>query len=173
MVTSPKSARKREDIQAAYQDLGSHHARCRDVGLRLQDRQGGRGHDRRGRRSCFRRRPAGHNYDQVTEIIANQAAKSEGRITVKRHLAVVRVDGDESLARNLRRSVDDAKEVARRQLPGDTVVFDWARGSACALSPSPAPFSSSALSSPGAGSASLSALRLLGPRPPWPHSPNA
>ena len=76
-----------------------------------------------------------HNYDDVTDIIATRVEKTEGRISAKRLLPVVRAAGYEGSARNLRRAVADAKKKWRTEhhrgrrpgvwAPGDMLVFDW------------------------------------------------
>ena len=76
-----------------------------------------------------------HNYDPVTAIIAERVAKTEGRITAKRLLPVVRAAGYSGSARNLRRAVAEAKATWRIDhhrgrrpgvwAPGDMLVFDW------------------------------------------------
>ena len=76
-----------------------------------------------------------HNYGPVTDIITERVAKTEGRISAKRLLPVVRAAGYSGSARNLRRAVAEAK--ARWRIdhhrgrrpgvwaPGDMLVFAW------------------------------------------------
>ena len=87
------------------------------------------------------RRPAGaevvvaHNYDDVAAIIAERVERTDGRISAKRLLPVVRAAGYEGSARNLRRAVAEAKAKWRVDhhrgrrpgvwAPGDVLVFDW------------------------------------------------
>ncbi len=76
-----------------------------------------------------------HNYDDVTAIIAKRVERTEGRISAKRLLPVVRAAGYEGSARNLRRAVAEAKATWRIEqhrgrrpgvwVPGDMLVFDW------------------------------------------------
>ena len=76
-----------------------------------------------------------HNYDAVVAIIAERVAKTEGRISAKRLLPVVRAAGYTGSARNLRRAVAEAKAKWRIDhhrgrrpgvwAPGDMLVFDW------------------------------------------------
>lgn len=76
-----------------------------------------------------------HNYDCVAEIVAERVNKSNGRISAKRLLPVVRTAGYEGSARNLRRLVAKAKRDWRRAngrgrrpgvwTPGDMLVIDW------------------------------------------------
>ena len=76
-----------------------------------------------------------HNYDDVSAVIAKRVDRTEGRITAKRLLPVVRAAGYEGSARNLRRAVADAKAKWRVDhhrgrrpgvwVPGDMLVFDW------------------------------------------------
>ncbi|ETW26717.1 transposase [Mycobacterium gastri 'Wayne'] len=78
----------------------------------------------------------GHNYDTVTEVVAERVAASKGRISAKRLLPVARAAGYEGSARNFRRLVARQKAVWRRQnhrgrrpavwTPGEYLVIDWA-----------------------------------------------
>ena len=76
-----------------------------------------------------------HNYDDVAAIIAERVARTDGRISAKRLLPVVRAAGYSGSARNLRRAVAEAKAKWRVDhhrgrrpgvwAPGDVLVFDW------------------------------------------------
>ena len=76
-----------------------------------------------------------HNYDDVAAIIAERVERTDGRISAKRLLPVVRAAGYEGSARNLRRAVAEAKAKWRVDhhrgrrpgvwAPGDVLVFDW------------------------------------------------
>ena len=76
-----------------------------------------------------------HNYDDVAAIIAERVERTEGRISAKRLLPMVRAAGYTGSARNLRRAVAEAKAKWRMDhhrgrrpgvwAPGDMLVFDW------------------------------------------------
>jgi transposase len=81
-------------------------------------------------------RPRGHNYDAMADLVAERVDKSGGRISAKRLLPIVRAEGYEGSARNLRRLVADKKALWRRDnhrgrrpavwRPGEYLVIDWA-----------------------------------------------
>jgi len=124
------------DMYAAYQEVGSYSAAAQICGTTpktikravakaraAEDASAGQGH------------PVEHNYDEVSDLIAERVAKTQGRISAKRLLPVVRVAGYTGSARNLRRGVALAKATWRRDhhrgrrpgiwAPGDMLVFDW------------------------------------------------
>jgi len=123
------------DMHAAYQEVGSYRAAAEICGTT----------DKTIKRAVEKARAAettgtddvavAHNYDPVTAIIAERVAKTEGRITAKRLLPVVRAAGYSGSARNLRRAVAEAKATWRIDhhrgrrpgvwAPGDMLVFDW------------------------------------------------
>jgi transposase len=123
------------DMHAAYQEVGSYRAAAEICGTT----------DKTIRRAVEKARAAeatkavevavAHNYDPVTDIIAKRVAKTEGRISAKRLLPVVRAAGYSGSARNLRRAVAEAKATWRIEhhrgrrpgvwAPGDMLVFDW------------------------------------------------
>ena len=122
------------DMYAAYQELGSYRAAaalCRTTDKTVKAAV-----------EAARRTEAGaakgaveHNYDEVTDIVAERVRKSEGRITAKRLLPVVRAAGYAGSERNFRRAVAEEKAKWRRDhhrgrrpgvwAPGDMLVFDW------------------------------------------------
>ena len=130
-----KSARERMDMHAAYQEVGSYRAAAEICGTT----------DKTIKRAVEKARAAettstddvavAHNYDPVTAIIAERVAKTDGRISAKRLLPVVRAAGYSGSARNLRRAVAEAKATWRIDhhrgrrpgvwAPGDMLVFDW------------------------------------------------
>jgi transposase len=77
----------------------------------------------------------GHNYDAVSELVAERVEKSKGRITAKRLLPAARAAGYEGSARNLRRLVAARKALWRKDnhrgrrpavwSPGEHLVIDW------------------------------------------------
>ena len=123
------------DMHAAYREVGSYRAAAEICGTT----------DKTIKRAVEKARAAettkadgvavAHNYDPVTDIIAERVAKTEGRISAKRLLPVVRATGYSGSARNLRRAVAEAKATwrighhrGRRPgvwAPGDMLVFDW------------------------------------------------
>jgi transposase len=122
------------DMHAAYQELGSYRAAAELCGTT----------DKTVKRAVIRA-AAGesvggtvvveHNYDDVAVIIAKRVEKTQGKITAKRLLPVVRAAGYTGSARNLRRAVAEAKAMWRADhhrgrrpgvwTPGDMLVFDW------------------------------------------------
>jgi transposase len=76
-----------------------------------------------------------HNYDTVRDVVVERVAKSHGKISAKRLLAVAVAAGYEGSARNFRRLVADAKASWRQSnhrgrrpgvwAPGDMLVIDW------------------------------------------------
>jgi len=123
------------DMHAAYQEVGSYRAAAEICGTT----------DKTIKRAVEKARAAEttgtvdvavvHNYDPVTTIIAERVAKTDGRITAKRLLPVVRAAGYTGSPRNLRRAVAEAKATWRIDhhrgrrpavwAPGDMLVFDW------------------------------------------------
>ena len=131
-----KSARERMDLYAAYQEVGTYRAAAQIRGTTHKT----------VKRAVAKARAAeatppgaegviAHNYDDVSAVIAKRVDRTEGRITAKRLLPVVRAAGYEGSARNLRRAVADAKAKWRVDhhrgrrpgvwVPGDMLVFDW------------------------------------------------
>ncbi|WP_081495032.1 IS21 family transposase [Mycolicibacterium chubuense] len=133
-----KSARDRMDIISAYQQLGSYraaaeqcgttHKTVRRVVAKFEADQAGVVPAPRVER--------GHNYDAVTDLVAERVEKSKGRISAKRLLPIARAAGYQGSARNFRRLVADAKALwrsanhrGRRPAvwePGQYLVIDWA-----------------------------------------------
>ncbi len=80
-------------------------------------------------------RPRGHNFDAVTDLVADKVAKTSGRISAKRLLPQVRAAGYVGSARNFRRLVAEQKRLWRRDhhrgrrpgvwAPGQMLVIDW------------------------------------------------
>ena len=120
------------DMHAAYRELGSYRAAAEVCGTTPKT----------VRRSveAARRREAGitsvaHNYDTVTDLVAETVARTKGRITAKRLLPVAAAAGYAGSDRNFRRLVAESKTKWRSQnhrgrrpgvwAPGDMVVFDW------------------------------------------------
>lgn len=130
-----KSAREHihMDTHAAYREVGSYRAAAEICGRTPKT----------VRRSveAARRRGAGvvsvpHNYDGVTNLVAETTARAMGRITAKRLLPVAAAAGSGS-ARNFRRLVTGSKSQWRSQnhrdggpgcgLRAAMVVIDWGK----------------------------------------------
>lgn len=78
-----------------------------------------------------------HNYDAVTDLVAERVAKSAGRMSAKRMLPIAQAAGYQGSARNFRRLVAEAKTLWRNEhhrgrrpavwSPGEYLVIDWAQ----------------------------------------------
>jgi hypothetical protein len=76
-----------------------------------------------------------HNYDGVTDLVAESVARTKGRISAKRLLPSAVAAGYMGSARNFRRLVAESKDTWKSKnhrgrrpgvwAPGDMVVFDW------------------------------------------------
>ncbi|MGB8390336.1 IS21 family transposase [Mycobacterium sp.] len=130
-----KSARDRMDIISAYQQVGSYRAAAQLCGTThktvkrvVEKFEAGNPPQSRVERA--------HNYDAVTELVAERVKKSEGRMSAKRMLPAARAAGYDGSARNFRRLVADAKVLWRNEhhrgrrpavwSPGEYLVIDWA-----------------------------------------------
>jgi len=131
-----KSARERMDMYAAYQEVGTYRAAAEICGT--SDKTVKRAVEAAKRPEAATAGGGGvveHNYDDVTEIIRQRVEKTDGRISAKRLLPVVRAAGYEGSPRNFRRAVAEAKANWRIEhhrgrrpgvwAPGDMLVFDW------------------------------------------------
>jgi transposase len=120
-------------IVSAYNELGSYRAAARLCGTthktvrRIVQRQRAGG-------VAPARKERDRNTDQVAELIGERVRATDGRISAKRLLPVVRAAGYSGSARNLRRAVAQAKathRAARRvyrpwvPAPGGHLVIDW------------------------------------------------
>ena len=126
------------DIISAYQQLGTYraaaeqcgttHKTVRRVVAKFEADQAGV--------VAAPRVERGHNYDALTDLVAERVEKSKGRISAKRLLPIARAAGYEGSARNFRRLVAQAKALwrstnhrGRRPAvwePGQYLVIDWA-----------------------------------------------
>ena len=122
------------DILAAYREVGSYRAAAVICGTthktvrRVVERHnaGDGGSERQGR---------GHNYDEVSSLVADKVRATHGKISAKRLLPAARAAGYGGSARNFRRLVAAQKAAWRRGhhrgrrpavwTPGDTLVIDW------------------------------------------------
>lgn len=119
------------DIQSAYREVGSYRGAAEICGVthktvkRIVEASLLEGPD-----------PATpHNYDAVTDLVAERVARTKGRISAKRLLPVAVAAGYTGSARNFRRLVAAEKAVfsaenhrGRRPAtwaPGEYLVFDW------------------------------------------------
>ena len=122
------------DILAAYQQVGSYRGAAEICGTthktvkRVVDR-----HEVGG--AAPARQVRGHNYDEVSELVAKRVSDTKGKISAKRLLPEAATAGYEGSARNFRRLVADQKALWRKEnqrtrrpavwTPGDTLVIDW------------------------------------------------
>lgn len=85
--------------------------------------------------SAPERGPRGHNYDDVTGLVAERVEKTQGRITAKRLLPAAQAAGYAGSARNFRRLVAEQKALWSKEnhrprrpavwSPGEHLVIDW------------------------------------------------
>lgn len=134
-----KSAKERMDIISAYQQLGSYRAAAEMCGTtpktvkRIVDKFEA---DQAGEVAPARVERV-HNYDAVTELVAERVEKSQGRMSAKRMLPIAKAAGYDGSARNFRRLVAQAKLLWRNEhhrgrrpavwSPGEYLVIDWAQ----------------------------------------------
>ena len=131
-----KSAKERMDIISAYQQVGSYRGAAelcgtthRTVKKVVEKFEAGDAPPVRVTRA--------HNYDAVTELVAERVKKSQGRMSAKRMLPIARAAGYDGSARNFRRLVNKAKTLWRNEhhrgrrpavwSPGEYLVIDWAQ----------------------------------------------
>ncbi|OMC13627.1 transposase [Mycolicibacter nonchromogenicus] len=124
------------DIISAYQQVGSYRAAAEichttpKTVKRIVDKfEAGDSAPPRARRA--------HNYDAVTDLVAERVKKSQGRMSAKRMLPIARAAGYEGSARNFRRLVAESKVLWRNEhhrgrrpavwSPGEYLVIDWAQ----------------------------------------------
>jgi transposase len=131
-----KSAKDRMDIISAYQQVGSYRGAaelCRTTPKTVKrvvtKFEAGDAAPPRAERA--------HNYDAVTDLVAERVEKSQGRMSAKRMLPIARAAGYDGSARNFRRLVNKAKTLWRNEhhrgrrpavwSPGEYLVIDWAQ----------------------------------------------
>jgi transposase len=124
------------DIISAYQQVGSYRAAAELCGTThktvkrvVEKFEAGESAPARTERA--------HNFDAVTELVAERVAKSQGRMSAKRMLPIARAAGYDGSARNFRRLVAGAKGLWRNDhhrgrrpavwSPGEYLVIDWAQ----------------------------------------------
>lgn len=134
-----KSAKDRMDIISAYYELGSYRGaadRCGTTHRTVKKIIDKHEADQAGLPPSPRvQRP--HNYDAVTELVAERVEKSAGRISAKRLLPIARTAGYTGSGRNFRRLVAESKALWRSNnhsgrrpavwAPGEYLVIDWAQ----------------------------------------------
>ncbi|MCX2931682.1 IS21 family transposase [Mycobacterium sp. CVI_P3] len=133
-----KSAKERMDIISAYQQLGSYRAAaelCNTTPKTVKRVVDKFEADQAGVPSPPRVERV-HNYDAVTELVAERVKKSKGRMSAKRMLPIARAAGCDGSARNFRRLVAELKALWRSEhhrgrrpavwSPGEYLVIDWA-----------------------------------------------
>jgi len=126
-----KTARERLDIVTAFQELGSLRAAAALCGTthktvkRVIERRDG---------APAERPPRPRATDPHVELIAKKVKATDGRISAKRLLPLVKAEGYTGSARTLRRAVHDAKAEHARQrrtyrpwqpVPGEHLAIDW------------------------------------------------
>jgi transposase len=131
-----KSAKDRMDIISAYRQVGSYrgaaemcHTTPKTVKRVVDKFEAGDSAPPRAERA--------HNYDAVTDLVAERVEKSQGRMSAKRMLPIARAAGYDGSARNFRRLVNKAKTLWRNEhhrgrrpavwSPGEYLVIDWAQ----------------------------------------------
>lgn len=126
-----KSVRERMDILSAYREVGTYHAAAEICSTTPKT-------VKRVVEAAQRsepRPPPAHNYDQVTDLVAQRVEKTKGRVSAKRLLPTARAAGYAGSDRNFRRLVAEEKRNWRIDHhrgrrpgvwePGDVLAIDW------------------------------------------------
>jgi transposase len=119
------------DILSAYREVGSYHGAAEICSTTPKT-------VKRAVEAAERsepRPPPAHNYDEVTDLVAQRVEKTKGRISAKRLLPVAIAAGYTGSDRNFRRLVADEKRAWRSDHhrgrrpgvwePGDVLAIDW------------------------------------------------
>jgi hypothetical protein len=121
------------DMHAAYREVGSYRAAAEICGTTPKT-------VKRSVLAAQKARNDGdrvveHNYDAVRAVVIERVARTQGKMSAKRLLPIVRAAGYGGSARNLRRLVAEVKAEWRAKnhrgrrpgiwTPGYMVVFDW------------------------------------------------
>jgi len=143
------SARKQLLVVNLYEELGSYRAVAAVVGCDHKTVKAHVDRVRGGQLAGRARRPS--VADRFAEVIATKLVATEGRITAKALLRVVRAAGYAGSARTLRRAVREARaewRVRRRRVyrpwdsaPGDVLIVDWAHVGTVQTAAGPRPLS--------------------------------
>ena len=126
-----KSVRERMDIISAYREVGSYRGAAEICATTAKTvKRVVEAAQRTDTES-----PTPHNYDVVTDLVAQRVAKTKGRITAKRLLPAALAAGYTGSDRNFRRLVADEKRNWRIDNhrgrrpgvwePGDVLAIDW------------------------------------------------
>jgi transposase len=125
------------DIISAYQQVGSYRAAAQLCGTTHKTVKRVVEKFESGDAAVPPRAERAHNYDAVTELVAERVKRSDGRMSAKRMLPIARAAGYDGSARNFRRLVADAKLLWRNEhhrgrrpavwSPGEYLVIDWAQ----------------------------------------------
>ena len=126
-----KSEREKMDMIAAYNDIGSYRGAAALCGVDHKTvKRAVLGTAARPEIADRR-----HNYDAVSDVVAERVARTAARISAKRLLPEARVAGYTGSARNFRRLVARAKRTWRASnhrgrrpgvwAPGEVLVIDW------------------------------------------------
>jgi transposase len=122
------------DILAAYRQVGTYRGAAEICGTthKTVARVVAR-HEAGG--AVPERQERGHNYDEVTDLVAQKVADTKGKISAKRLLPEAAAAGYAGSPRNFRRLVAEQKTLWRKGnqrsrrpavwTPGDTLVIDW------------------------------------------------
>jgi transposase len=123
------------DMNATYQEMGSYRAAAAICGTSDKTVKRAVAKARAAEAASMAPMAVAHNYDDVAAIVAQRVERTDGRISAKRLLPVVRAAGYTGSARHLRRAVAEAKAKWRIDhhrgrrpgvwAPGDVLVFDW------------------------------------------------
>jgi transposase len=129
-----KNTREQMDVLAAYREVGSYRGAAELCGTTHKTVKRIVVRHLAGEASP-QRQARGHNYDDVSELVAERVRKSAGRISAKRLLPDARAAGYTGSPRNFRRLLAGVKAERRRGhhrgrrpgvcAPGDTLVIDW------------------------------------------------
>ena len=122
------------DIIAAYREAGTYRGAAEACGTTHKTvRRVIARHEAGG--AAPARRPRGHNYDVVADLVAERVGRTSGRISAKRLLPSARAAGYAGSDRNFRRLVARAKAEWRREhhrgrrpaawSPSEYLVIDW------------------------------------------------
>jgi transposase len=123
------------DIVAAYEQVGTYRGAAALCGTTHKTVKRVVVANQAGEPADRPRRPAGlKNTDCVRDLLAEKIKATDGRVSAKRLLPLVKAAGYTGSARNFRRAVADAKAAWRRQrrvfrpwvpTPGEHLVIDW------------------------------------------------
>lgn len=118
------------DMTAAYREVGTYRGAAEICGTTPKTIKRVVAAEESGDKSA-----RGHNYDAVTDLVAERIERTKAKITAKRLLPLARAEGYEGSPRNFRRLVAQEKAKWRTKnhrgrrpgvwVPGDMLVVDW------------------------------------------------